>query len=258
MQPTSIRSLGEFDPAIACRGWCVRCGREHTLPIGPARGPALELFDRMEAAGRIDFDSPEPDPRLSTDYLYGRAGGQMFGVLSARDQSGATVVLKAFSGQYNSVWELDGWVPPLIDTARFKRDTFEAEQRIKVLGREIVEQPLGSPARDRLIHKRRRASATLMQEIHAMYRLPNFRGQIVPLPLAVHPEGNAPTGTGDCCAPKLLGYAAAHHLTPLGLAEFYFGRTNRSGTREHGRFYPSCLDKCGRILGFMLCGLEGA
>jgi hypothetical protein len=95
-----------------------------------------------------------------------------------------------------------------------------------------------------------------MQEIHAMYRLPNFRGQVVPLPLAVHPEGNAPTGTGDCCAPKLLGYAAAHNLTPLGLAEFYFGRTNRSGTREHGRFYPSCLDKCGRILGFMLCGLE--
>lgn len=256
MQSTPIRSLGEFDPAIACRGWCVRCGREHSLPIGPARGPALDLFDRMEAEGRIDFDSPEPDPRLSTDYLYGKAGGQMFGVLSARDRQGATVVLKAFSGQYNSIWELDGWVPPLVDTARFRRDTFEAEQRIKILGREIVAQPLGSPARDRLIYKRKRASATLMQEIHAMYRLPNFRGQVVPLPLAVHPEGNAPTGTGDCCAPKLLGYAAANGLTPLGLAEFYFGRTNRSGTREHGRFYPSCLDKCGRILGFMLCGLE--
>jgi hypothetical protein len=258
MQFTPTPHSGDFDPAIACRGWCVRCDREHALPVGPARGPALDLFERMEAAGRIDFDSPDPDPRFSTDYLYGRAGGQMFGVLVARDVRGGTVVLKAFSGQYNSLWELDGWVPPLIDTARFRRDTFEAEQRIKGMGREIGAQPPGSPARDRLVHKRRRASATLMQSIHAMYRLPNSRGQIVPLPLAVHPEGNAPTGTGDCCAPKLLGYAATHNLAPLGLAEFYFGRTNRSGTREHGRFYPSCLDKCGRILGFMLCGLEGA
>jgi hypothetical protein len=258
MQSTSTRPTGEFDPAVACRGWCVRCGREHTLPVGPARGPALDLFDRMEAEGRIDFDSPEPDPRLSTEYLHGRAGGQMFGVLAARDAQGETVVLKAFSGQYDGVWEVDGWVPPLVDTARFRRDTFEAEQRIKALGREIDGLPPASPARDRLVRKRRQASASLMQEIHAMYRLPDFRGETVPLPLAVHPEGNAPTGTGDCCAPKLLGHAATHGLTPLGLAEFYFGRTNRSGTREHGRFYPSCLDKCGRILGFMLCGLEGA
>jgi hypothetical protein len=247
---------GEHDPTIACRGACARCGGEHVLPVGPAREPALALFARMEREGRIDSDNGEPDPRFSTGYLFGEARGQMFGVLAVRDGKGRTGVLKAFSGQYNSAWEVDGWVPPLLDVKRFRADTFEGEQRIKAMGREIAGLPSDSPVRRVLIYKRKKASQVLMGAIHAMFQLPNFRGEQLPLPLAVHGETGVPTGTGDCCAPKLLGYAALHGLTPLGMAEFYFGRTNRSGSREHGKFYPSCLDKCGRILGFMLCGLE--
>jgi hypothetical protein len=64
-----------------------------------------------------------------------------------------------------------------------------------------------------------------------------------------------PTGTGECCAPKLLHHAAVHGLTPLGLAEFYIGRENRSATRAHGRFFAPCEEKCRPILGFLLCGL---
>ena len=44
----------------------------------------------------------------------------------------------------------------------------------------------------------------------------------------------------------------------FGLAEFYWGRENRSGNRRHALFYPSCEEKCRPILGFMLCGLEEA
>ncbi|MCJ2164390.1 MULTISPECIES: hypothetical protein [unclassified Pseudodesulfovibrio] len=256
LTPTEL--TGEHDPSIACRGGCARCGREHTLPVGPSHGPAVELFRRLEQEGRIDFDAPAADPRFSIEYLLGDARGQMFGVLVVRNGQGQTGVLKAFSGQYNSVWEVDGWVPPLLDVARFKRDTLAGEQRIKAMGREILGLPKGAPARDALIDKRKKASQVLMQEIHAMYTLPNFRGERLPLPSATHGQGGVPTGTGDCCAPKLLGYAALNGLTPLGLSEFYFGRANRSGLKAHGEFYPSCPDKCARILGFMLCGLEGA
>jgi len=254
MEPTEF--TGDHDPTIACRGACARCGGEHVLPVGPARAPALALLERMEREGRIDFEADEPDPRFSTDYLFGEARGQMFGALAVRDRDGRTGVLKTFSGQYNSVWEVDGWAGPLLDVSRFRADTFEGELRIKAMGREIAGLPADSPVRRLLIYKRKKASQALMDEIHAMFRLPNFRGERIPLPLAVHGRGGVPTGTGDCCAPKLLGYAALHGLTPLGLAEFFFGRANRSGSREHGKFYPSCLDKCGRILGFMLCGLE--
>jgi hypothetical protein len=65
-----------------------------------------------------------------------------------------------------------------------------------------------------------------------------------------------PTGTGDCCGPKLLAQAAIEGLRPLGLAEFYWGRENRSGSRRHTTFSASCPEKCGPILGFMLCGLD--
>ena len=121
----SMRLTGDHDPSIACRGMCSRCGEEHALPVGPARGPALELFRRMEREGRIDFGASEPDPRYSTEYLYGPARGQMFGVLVARDRAGDMVSVKAFSGQYNSVWRLDGWADPLLDADRFRRDTFD-------------------------------------------------------------------------------------------------------------------------------------
>lgn len=254
MEPYDISD--DYDSTIACRGACSRCGGEHTLPIGPALAPAKALFGKMEREKRIDFDAVEPDPRFATDYLSGDARGQMFGVMVARDRTGATGVLKAFSGQYNSEWIVDGWVPPLLDVKRFRADTFEGERRIKNMGREIAGLPHDSPIRKILLYKRKKASQDLMKVIHGMFQLPNFRGETVALPDAVFGDGGIPTGTGDCCAPKLLGYAALHGLTPLGMAEFYFGRTNRSGSKRHGRFYPSCVDKCGRILGFMLCGLE--
>ena len=38
-----------------------------------------------------------------------------------------------------------------------------------------------------------------------------------------------PTGTGDCCAPKLLNFAAQNNLRPLGISEFFWGRENKSG-----------------------------
>ena len=68
-------------------------------------------------------------------------------------------------------------------------------------------------------------------------------------------EKGTPAGIGAGGPPKLLGYAARHSLTPLGLGEFYFGRENRSGPKRHGALYASCKDKCGRMLGDMLCGL---
>ena len=95
-----------------------------------------------------------------------------------------------------------------------------------------------------------------MRAIHDLYRLQNFHSQRAGLEEIFAAKKGVPTGTGDCCAPKLLQYAALHNLTPLALAEFYFGRENRSGTRQHGCFYPSCRTKCYPILGFMLCGAE--
>ncbi|QGY39270.1 hypothetical protein GM415_03755 [Pseudodesulfovibrio cashew] len=258
LEPIDIS--GSFDTRVSARGYCARCKREHTMVVGYAGRFADRLLHTLTEKGRIDLEVPdgEADPRFSTDYLYGEARGQMFGVLVVRGMDGRPGLLKAFSGQYNGVWEVDGWVPPLVDMDRFHAVNTGVERFIKRLGRQIDEAPAGSPEREALVARRRAVSRALMRDIHNLYMIPNLCGELISLREAVVGQGGIPTGMGDCCGPKLLGYAARHSLTPLGLAEFYVGRENRSGTRRHGGMYAACHEKCARIMGYMLCEECGA
>ena len=65
-----------------------------------------------------------------------------------------------------------------------------------------------------------------------------------------------PSGSGECCAPKLLQYAYFHGYKPLFIAEFWWGRSPIGEIREHLHFYPACQGKCKPILNFMLQGLN--
>lgn len=237
---------------LDCRGYCRDCGREHSLTAEPAVPFAQGLLAELERCQGI---GPDRDPRLSLDYLHGPARGQMFGVLTFRDQAGNTGVLKAFSGQYNGLWHVPGWVPPIPDTEEFARATCFDEPRIKELTRRMAGLGPDDPLRLAMLAQRREMSRNLMERIFTLYRLTNFRRQTRAM-RDVFAGRAMPTGTGECCAPKLLHHAAVHGLTPLGLAEFYVGRENRSATRRHGEFFAPCLDKCRPILGFLLCGLE--
>ncbi|AGF76851.1 hypothetical protein UWK_00266 [Desulfocapsa sulfexigens DSM 10523] len=223
--------------STAQEAYCTHCGSAHTLPREPAIAAAKDLMARM-------------DLELATDTLYGDARGKMFGVLVCRTPHGKLTTLKAFSGQFNGQWELQGWVPPLFNVKDFHALNDPVEKQIKALGREAE-----SSSDPSILEKRRQLSRKLMKDIHALYRLHNFRGQQSSLAELLQGRGIA-TGTGDCCAPKLLNFAAQNNLHPLAIAEFYWGKTNRSATRHEGNFYLACTDKCGPILGFLLCGLE--
>ena len=61
---------------------------------------------------------------------------------------------------------------------------------------------------------------------------------------------NPPTGTGDCCAPKLLDYAFSHSLQPISMAEVFYGKN--SDTKMNGHSYPPCDERCGLLLPAML------
>jgi hypothetical protein len=240
-----------------CSGYCARCGRDHSLPMEPALEAAHELMRTLEREDRIDLHVPrsEADPAFSLDYLRGEARGQMFGVLVYEDASGRRGAFRAFSCQYNGVWEVPEWVPPVFDVTAFHALVDPVEREIKGLGRKI-EEPGHEETRRALVRRRREMSRELMREIHGLYRLHNFRGELQPMAEVFQGAGNMPTGTGDCCAPKLLQHAAVRGVRPLGLAEFYLGRENRSGTRRHGVVYPACEEKCRPILGFQLCGID--
>jgi len=248
----------DIEPQISCSGYCSLCKKEHYLYEGDARRHCVELMQTLERKQRIDLMSPndEADPRFSTDYLFGKARGQMFGVMVCEDKDGSKVMLRAFSGQYNGVWEVDGWVAPLLNANEFDLISCDIDKKIKGLGKQIDLLDKGSSKRLQLIKERRALSKRLMKDIHSLYQLNNFKQDTGSLFEVFYNDNGIPTGTGDCCAPKLLNYAAQNNLTPLSVAEFYYGRENRSGTRLHGQFYPSCEEKCQPILGFMLCGLD--
>ena len=239
-------------------GFCRACDREHHLPAGPAQESAVQLMRILESAKRIDFTCPisQADPACSLEYLRGPACGKMFGVLVARTTDGEIVHLRAFSGQYNGLWQVPGWVDPIFDLTTFHQIQDHEEREIKLLTYEIAQLPADDPDRQELIQRRKEKSQQLMRDIHSLYRLRNFHGQVAGLEKIFATNKGVPTGTGDCCAPKLLQHAILHNLRPLGLAEFYLGKENASGTRQHGNFYSSCRSKCYPILGFMLCGLE--
>ncbi len=249
--------MSMLSPKIT-NAFCSSCGDTHSLALEPALHAAKILMGQLEKKKHINLDSDStiPPQELQTDYLYGKARGKMFGVLVCRTRDGKEVVLKSFSGQYNGIWEIKGWVSPLFDVQKFYRLNNPQEKQIKALGREADNVSISTGTRKNLLQKRKNLSRQLMKNIHALYKLHNFRGKQCSL-FDLFPEGKGiPTGTGDCCAPKLLNYAAIRGLQPLGLAEFYWGRTNKSATRHEGLFYPACQDKCGPILGFLLCGLE--
>ncbi|WP_245577910.1 hypothetical protein [Maridesulfovibrio bastinii] len=242
---------------ISCSGFCIECGKTHTFRQGKAQNVARHLLACIEKKGSIDLLAEDNgNPLFSLDYLYSKARGQMFGVMTVVDSEGREGFIQAFSGQYNSIWSVPGWVPPILNETEFNELTVNIEKEIKDLGKKIALLDKGDPILKELKEKRKKISADLMSAIHRLFRLNNFKKKSLPLPEAALPGKGIPTGTGECCAPKLLNYAALNGLHPTGIAEIYIGKENRSCSRKHGVIYPSCTEKCSLILGFMLCGLQ--
>jgi hypothetical protein len=209
----------------------------------------------------------------------------MFGVLECVDTNGNVAVLRAFSGQFNTHWQVEGWVPPIFDQDGYNQLMPKIESSIQQMTSEIeickqtadqcqlkFEEAMRSGGRVAqkdcrrqmreafkalaLAKKKRRTySQSKMLAFHDLYQLHNFKGEQHSILNVFYEDRGIPTGSGDCCAPKLLQAAARKGLTPLGLSEFYFGRENKSSTKFHKEFYPSCKNKCQPILGYMLCGL---
>lgn len=106
-----------------------------------------------------------------------------------------------------------------------------------------------------LKRQRQELSRQLQTTLHTVYTLTNFAGtsaNLMDLALATP----LPTGTGDCCAPKLLHFAATYQLKPLAMAEFWWGPPSSTGNKQPGQFYAACQERCQPIMGFLLSGLS--
>ena len=129
----------------------------------------------------------------------------------------------------------------------FKRDR---DQVLQPLQEAIA---IGDSKMLMLKKQRRELSRTLQTQMHNAYVLTNFAGETRSLRELIT-EGAMPTGMGDCCAPKLLHYAAIHDLTPLAMAEFWWGLPSADGYKIQGEFYGACVERCQPLMGFLLSG----
>lgn len=108
-----------------------------------------------------------------------------------------------------------------------------------------------------LKEERRTRSGNLQRQLFEQYNFFNAHGQqqnVVDV-FRNFDQSTPPAGSGECAAPKLLQYAYSNKLTPIALAEFWWGCSPASEIRRHKNYYPACRKKCEPILGYMLKGL---
>ncbi|HRX16430.1 MAG TPA: RNA pseudouridine synthase, partial [Spirochaetota bacterium] len=138
---------------------------------------------------------------------------------------------------------------------RYKADRIDYLEQIQNLEKQIA--PLEEEIQS-LKTKRKTFSAQLQQQIFDCFNFLNIKGEKMNIReiFAKTSQKIAPSGAGECAAPKLLQYAFENNLTPITMAEFWWGRSPQSEIRKHGHYYPACRGKCGPILKHMLKGMK--
>lgn len=148
---------------------------------------------------------------------------------------------------------------------RFNTESQQDHYRFKDTKRSLQEEVTEAQAHldslmrplSELKNKRKEMSRDLQDQLHHSYRFLNINKEHQGLKDIFKDTyaGIPPAGAGACCAPKLLQYAFRHELTPVSLAEFWWGPSPASEIRKHGHFYPPCRGKCYPILQHMLAGM---
>lgn len=190
---------------------------------------ALDLQKNLDRYAVIDF---EGEAKYSTRELFSSQGGQMFGLLVALDENNKEVVLKAFSGQFNDKFIIEGWVEPPFDVLKYKE-----------LSKEIYSE-FEDKQRSKELHK----------QLNELYKFHTIDKDIIGLN-DIFKTANIVAGSGNCSSIKLLSYAFKKGLKPISMAEFYYGSDSRDGSYKHKEFYPPCISRCKKILKALL-GLD--
>ncbi len=239
------------------------------FPQELARHYCLEFISGIED-GSVVFKqvTPESEER--------RGHGIMIGALVCNDAAGRRVVLHAVSGISVEVTfavpePVEGIkhiiVPPIVSERAVAAALAQNDKKIHELTEEInhmtalrpAQGPHGNavvePVETSLKAQRTALTTESLRKVFDLYEFTRFDGTKITLNEIIRAHGGKlpPTGTGDCCAPKLLSYAFEHALTPISMDEVFYGRDTLN--KKNGISYPPCDERCGYILPSIL-GLE--
>lgn len=150
------------------------------------------------------------------------------------------------------------FVPSIVSPEEIESALEQNDLKIHELTKEINKLTLvnkDSSERKLLVSERTKLTDESLRKVFSLYTFTRFDKKEISLNEIINKHGSSlpPTGTGDCCAPKLLSYAFAKGLEPVSMDEVYYGRN--TAHKISGISYPPCDERCGYILPFIL-GLE--
>ncbi|MGK0139454.1 MAG: tRNA pseudouridine32 synthase/23S rRNA pseudouridine746 synthase [Algoriphagus sp.] len=188
----------------------------------------------------------------------GKVIGKMFGILLVKTAKKEIGFLSAFSGKLADSNLHEGFVPPVYDALETGSFLNVGMQELTELNRQYNFLEHDSEAARVLKQERKKKSAGLQAKLFDQYYFLNNEGVRKSLKSIFTEERNQkpPSAAGECAAPKLLQYAFQHQLTPIAMAEFWWGESPKSDQWKHKHFYPACIEKCQPILRHMLAGME--
>lgn len=152
----------------------------------------------------------------------------------------------------------DIFVPSIVSSELIDLALKENDKEIHELTDEINKLTLvnkNSAERYQLIKKRTSLTDASLKKVFSLYSFTRYDKKKISLDEIIknHKGQFPPTGTGDCCAPKLLNYAFDKGYEIINMDEVYYGRDTKN--KKNGTSYAPCDERCGYILPSIM-GLE--
>lgn len=180
--------------------------------------------------------------------------GVMIGSLVCKEKSSnKKIVLYAVSGNNKSIVDKKAIlkdeiiVPSIVSIEKINEALEKNDLQIHKLTEKINNATLLTE-KEELIKTRTKLTDESLRKVFDLYCFTRFDKKTITLNQIIteHYGSLPPTGTGDCCAPKLLSYAFSHDLIPLSMDEVYFGKNTKN--KENEVSYPPCDERCAYIL----------
>ncbi|MCR4736173.1 MAG: RluA family pseudouridine synthase [Treponema sp.] len=146
-------------------------------------------------------------------------------------------------------------VPPIADEKTISLALLAHDKKIHELTYKINDLPKESKKRKSLEEERKKLTDESLLKVFSLYNFTRFDEKNVSLMEIIknHQDKLPPTGTGDCCAPKLISFAFKYGLQIVGMDEVFYGKDTKNKINLVS--YPPCDERCGYILPSIL-GIE--
>lgn len=190
--------------------------------------------------------------------------GIMIGAALCKDADGRLLILKTVSGiSKKLVLASDDesiYVEPIVSAEEIETALKQNDKEIHQLTDEINRLKAARKLENgkysniteeerKLVERRKFLCNQSLKNVYELYSFHTALNTVVSLG-EICADLLPPTGTGDCCAPKLLDYAFSNRYSVVSMAEVFYGKD--TAYRQNGRNYPPCDERCGLILPEML------